>query len=155
MVGSCNVVVVDEDVFCFQIWWRQEGLMLPVRWACSSTLGRDFVNAEEGICFAMADSSVSWNFRRRRTWGVFLGSLGIGHSGLARRIELGIEYSGTLIFVLKAPADRNNAVTWPFCVVVRSYQIPKHAILKKVAKAYLLSMHATLAKQRHRMKIKR
>lgn len=55
MVGSCNVVVVDEDedVFCFQIWWRQEGLMLPVRWACSSTLGRDFVNVEEGISFAM------------------------------------------------------------------------------------------------------
>lgn len=67
MVGSCNVVF--EDVFCFQIWWRQEGLMLPVRWACSSTLGRDFVKVEEGICFAMADSSVSWNFRRRRNWG--------------------------------------------------------------------------------------
>lgn len=71
MVGSCNVVVVDEDedVFCFQIWWRQEGLMLPVRWAWSSTLGRDFVKVEEGISFAMADSSVSWSFRRRRTWG--------------------------------------------------------------------------------------
>lgn len=58
-----------------------------------------------------------------------------------------------MIFLLKAPTDWSNAVTWPFCVVVRSYQIPKHAILKKVAKAYLLSMHATLAKQRHRMKI--
>lgn len=73
MVGSCNVVVVDEVevelVFCFQIWWRQEGLMLPVRWACSSTLGRDFVKVEEGICFAMADFSVSWNFRRRRKLG--------------------------------------------------------------------------------------
>lgn len=124
MLGSCNVVVVDEvvvvDVFCFQIWWRQEGLMLPVRWAWSSTLGRDFVKVEEGISFAMADSSVSRNFRRMRTWGGFLGSLGIGHSGLARRIELGIEYSGTVIFVLKAPADWSNAVTWPFCVVVRS-----------------------------------
>lgn len=60
MVGSCNVVVVDEDVFCFQIWWRQEGLMLPVRWAWSSTLGRDFVKVEEGISFAMADSSVPY-----------------------------------------------------------------------------------------------
>lgn len=125
--------------------------MLPVRWACSSTLGRDFVKVEEGICFAMADSSVSWNFRRRRTWGGFLGSLGIGHSGLARRIELGIECSGTVIFVLKAPADWSNAVTWPFGVV----RISEHAILKEVAKANLLSMHATLAKQRHRMKIKR
>lgn len=65
-----------------------------------------------------------------------------------------MEYSGTVIFVFKAPADWSNAVTWPFCVVVRIYQIPKHAILK-VAKAYLLSMHATLAKQRHRMEIKR
>lgn len=55
MVGSCNVVVEVELVFCFQIWWRQEGLMLPVRWAWSSTLGRDFVKAEEGILFAMAD----------------------------------------------------------------------------------------------------
>lgn len=55
MVGSCNVVVEVELDFCFQIWWRQEGLMLPVRWACSSTLGRDFVKAEEGILFAMAD----------------------------------------------------------------------------------------------------
>jgi len=57
MVGSCNVVdeVEVELVFCFQIWWRQEGLMLPVRWACSSTLGRDFVKVEEGISFAMAD----------------------------------------------------------------------------------------------------
>lgn len=73
MVGSCNAVVVDEVevelVFCFQIWWRQEELMLPVRWAWSSTLGRDFVKVEEGVSFAMADSSVSWNFRRRRTWG--------------------------------------------------------------------------------------
>lgn len=111
--------------------------MLPVRWACSSTLGRDFVKVEEGIRFAMADSSVSWNFRRRRTWGFFLGSLGIGHSGLARRTELGIEYSGTVIFVLKVPADWSNAVTWPFCVVVRSYQIPKRAILKReIAKSY-------------------
>lgn len=137
MVGSCNVVDVVEDVFCFQIWWRQEGLMLPVRWACSSTLGRDFVKVEEGICFVMADSSVSWNFRRRRTWGGFLGSLGIGHSGREQRIGLGIEYSGTVIFLLKAPADRSNAVTWPFCIVVRSYQIPKHAILKReIAKSY-------------------
>lgn len=61
MLGSCNVVVVVavvvavEDVLCFQIWWRQEGLMLPVRWAWSSTLGRDFVKVKEGISFAMVD----------------------------------------------------------------------------------------------------
>lgn len=129
MVGSCNVVV--EDVFCFQIWWRQEGLMLPVRWAWSSTLGRDFVKVEEGISFAMADSSVpgilELSTEEKLGRGGFLGSLGIGHSGLARTTELGIEYSGSVIFVLKAPTDWSNAVTWPFCVVVRSYQIPKHA----------------------------
>lgn len=59
MLGSCNVVVVVavvvEDVLCFQIWCRQEGLMLPVRWAWSSTLGRDFVKVKEGISFAMVD----------------------------------------------------------------------------------------------------
>lgn len=67
----------------------------------------------------------------------WLPKVGIGHSGLARKNELGIEYSGTVIFLLKAPADWSNAVIGPFCVVVRSYQIPKHAILKEVAKALL------------------
>lgn len=68
--------------------------------------------------------------------GGFLVSLGIGHS------ELGIEYSGTLIFVLKAPADRSNAVTWPFCVVVRSYQIPKHATYIEEGRQGLLTVGA-------------
>ena len=43
--GSPSARLGSESFRCCHISWRHCGVMLPVRWAWSSTLGRESVNA--------------------------------------------------------------------------------------------------------------
>lgn len=43
--GSCSIISGSSDLLWVHISWRHCGVMLPVRWACSSILGRSLVKA--------------------------------------------------------------------------------------------------------------
>ena len=66
--GSSSARCGSDSFRCVQISWRHCGVMLPVRWACSSILGKRLVKAAFAF---MTTSGYVWamfSWKRASTW---------------------------------------------------------------------------------------